>query len=285
MPGAKPRIKAINNKGEKCDICGATTNIEVHHIDGNTQNNRLSNLVPLCKECHNEIHAGSRSRKEYVAYSNKLPESARNDMTDENMQPITLRISSDLKRELESEAEKYGYGSRSEYVRHILRARSKTNPRTVPQKQNNGDQDLRDRLDALEDAVFNNNDTQARDSPANARDTPTPRGPETGVSDADTWDMDDLRANLGEWLTANGPQTEHGRRGVLRCVDELEARGPLTSEELTDMLVEEIGDHYSRRKSLWESLKRHLQACPAVRETENYQEWTFVGVEETRDRL
>lgn len=145
--------------------------------------------------------------------------------------------------------------------------------------------ELRNRLDALENAVFNDSAGEARDSPARTDATPTPHAPETDVSGADTWDMDDLRANLGEWLAANGPQTEHGRRGVLRCVDELAERGPLTSEELTDMLLEEIGDHYSRRKSLWESVKRHLQACPAVRETEEYQTWAFVGVEETRDQL
>ena len=30
--------------------------LEVHHIDGDRSNNKESNLICICKECHNQIH-------------------------------------------------------------------------------------------------------------------------------------------------------------------------------------------------------------------------------------
>ena len=40
-----------------CCFCGklCTTNIEIHHIDGDPSNNDIDNLVPLCFDCHGEI--------------------------------------------------------------------------------------------------------------------------------------------------------------------------------------------------------------------------------------
>lgn len=40
----------------KCAWCDATDNLLVHHIDGNRQNNDLTNLVTLCKRCHQTHH-------------------------------------------------------------------------------------------------------------------------------------------------------------------------------------------------------------------------------------
>ena len=39
-----------------CEICGSDQNVDVHHIDGNPQNNDLSNLQRLCRKCHYRIH-------------------------------------------------------------------------------------------------------------------------------------------------------------------------------------------------------------------------------------
>ena len=39
-----------------CKICGATKNIDIHHIDGNIQNNSLENLIALCRSCHMKQH-------------------------------------------------------------------------------------------------------------------------------------------------------------------------------------------------------------------------------------
>lgn len=48
----------INLRGRKCEQCqntewlGNPINLEIHHLDGNHQNNDLSNLQLLCPNCH-----------------------------------------------------------------------------------------------------------------------------------------------------------------------------------------------------------------------------------------
>jgi len=55
-----------------CSICGTTSNIEMHHrrslkasVTDNTLKGIVKNLtrkqIPLCKECHFKVHAGSYS--------------------------------------------------------------------------------------------------------------------------------------------------------------------------------------------------------------------------------
>jgi len=39
-----------------CEICGSAENVDVHHKDGNPQNNDLSNLQRLCRSCHMKAH-------------------------------------------------------------------------------------------------------------------------------------------------------------------------------------------------------------------------------------
>lgn len=62
------RSKKIYNA--KCVICGATSNIEMHHrrplksaVTDNTLKGIVKNLsrkqIPLCKECHMNVHKGS----------------------------------------------------------------------------------------------------------------------------------------------------------------------------------------------------------------------------------
>ena len=40
------------NKKSKCERCGSTRNLMVHHKDGNRKNNNASNLITLCWSCH-----------------------------------------------------------------------------------------------------------------------------------------------------------------------------------------------------------------------------------------
>jgi len=35
-----------------CRKCGATDDLEVHHVDGDWRNNELGNLITLCHDCH-----------------------------------------------------------------------------------------------------------------------------------------------------------------------------------------------------------------------------------------
>lgn len=39
-------------KEQKCEICGYTENLELHHINGQPTDNRLENLQILCPNCH-----------------------------------------------------------------------------------------------------------------------------------------------------------------------------------------------------------------------------------------
>lgn len=39
-----------------CEKCGSTRNVEVHHKDGNYQNNSPENLMILCRSCHMKEH-------------------------------------------------------------------------------------------------------------------------------------------------------------------------------------------------------------------------------------
>lgn len=55
----KTTLKAIINlRGRKCENCGLTEwqgkpiNLEIHHIDGNHNNNELENIQLLCPNCH-----------------------------------------------------------------------------------------------------------------------------------------------------------------------------------------------------------------------------------------
>jgi len=40
----------------ECSLCESTTHLEVHHIDGDTDNDKLENLSVLCKSCHTVAH-------------------------------------------------------------------------------------------------------------------------------------------------------------------------------------------------------------------------------------
>jgi hypothetical protein len=56
--GDRYRQKLLaNTKKEdlKCALCESTQNLQVHHKDGNHNNNDFLNLVWLCKSCHRNI--------------------------------------------------------------------------------------------------------------------------------------------------------------------------------------------------------------------------------------
>lgn len=45
-------INKLILKKDHCEICGSKQNLDIHHIDGNWQNNNLDNLMCLCRSCH-----------------------------------------------------------------------------------------------------------------------------------------------------------------------------------------------------------------------------------------
>jgi len=48
--------RATKHRGEKCEECGTTENLGIHHIDSNQANNNPSNLMTLCGSCHTSWH-------------------------------------------------------------------------------------------------------------------------------------------------------------------------------------------------------------------------------------
>lgn len=42
---------------KKCEMCGGTETLHVHHKDGDVTNNAIKNLQVLCVKCHNKEHA------------------------------------------------------------------------------------------------------------------------------------------------------------------------------------------------------------------------------------
>jgi 5-methylcytosine-specific restriction endonuclease McrA len=55
-------IRALERAGFQCESCGYDKIrgvLEIHHIDGDRSNNKMSNLSVLCPTCHKEEHYGS----------------------------------------------------------------------------------------------------------------------------------------------------------------------------------------------------------------------------------
>lgn len=44
------------NKLDKCEACGSTEHLVIHHIDENRYNNELNNLMTICRKCHQNYH-------------------------------------------------------------------------------------------------------------------------------------------------------------------------------------------------------------------------------------
>jgi hypothetical protein len=46
----------IKRDSGKCQKCAEEKNLVVHHLDGNVNNNKFSNLITLCNQCHLNLH-------------------------------------------------------------------------------------------------------------------------------------------------------------------------------------------------------------------------------------
>lgn len=57
--GVKRKVK--DRAGDKCQVCGRWGR-DIHHINGNPGDHKLSNLIFLCPTCHDEANRGRPSR-------------------------------------------------------------------------------------------------------------------------------------------------------------------------------------------------------------------------------
>ena len=53
---ARKIVYLIENREKVCEICGSKVNVDIHHKDGNHQNNDSKNLMLVCRSCHNKLH-------------------------------------------------------------------------------------------------------------------------------------------------------------------------------------------------------------------------------------
>jgi 5-methylcytosine-specific restriction endonuclease McrA len=70
------RRKVLVEAGHSCAVtkCGDHTYLEIHHIDHNRENNRLENLILLCRKHHAMAHDDVIDRKSLRLYKAKLHE-------------------------------------------------------------------------------------------------------------------------------------------------------------------------------------------------------------------
>ena len=52
------RDQVLKRDGWRCQLCGTSNNLEVHHIKsrGRLGDDRLQNLIALCATCHATFH-------------------------------------------------------------------------------------------------------------------------------------------------------------------------------------------------------------------------------------
>lgn len=55
-------LKALNNAGCMCEVCGETEKLVIHHLNG--YSNELKDLIVLCRKCHGKAH--SKNGKEEI---------------------------------------------------------------------------------------------------------------------------------------------------------------------------------------------------------------------------
>lgn len=46
----------IGEREKKCELCGSTKSVDVHHKDGDYRNNSPENLMTVCRSCHMKLH-------------------------------------------------------------------------------------------------------------------------------------------------------------------------------------------------------------------------------------
>ena len=204
------------------------------------------------------------------------------------MQPITLRIQSDLLTELESEADEHGYSSRAEYIRQLLQHRTKANAAISTDNANSGVDaevvednteridtisaevaQLSRRVETLEGIVEESSSESGRDSQGN-NDSNVEQATTSAGQATQT-------AELESWLQENGPDSETAQEIIIHAAKTLIANGPLSAGELKSRLYEAYPEPYSSENTLWGStVGRVYEDAPGFSKPE-YGMYDFTG--------
>ncbi|MGQ3331096.1 ribbon-helix-helix protein, CopG family [Halorubrum sp. FL23] len=202
------------------------------------------------------------------------------------MEPITLRLPSDLLETLDTEAEDVGFSSRSEYIRHLLQNRDKIVSATLIETDQTTSgiedleqlgelsrqvSDLEERLASLEGDV-----DEIRSAPAEGRSSSGSSAP-SEPQDSGGSPTEAVSPSLEQWLEDQGPQSEDARSIILEAARILEEEGRLSASELRERLYEQYPDTYSSAGTLWSStIERFYKEAPGFGRPE-YGTYAFDG--------
>lgn len=218
------------------------------------------------------------------------------------MEPITLRLPTDLLEELDTESEEAGFSSRSEYVRHLLFNRpdlsqlattdgSTATPETERVEELDQTVDevterielLTQRVTDLEGETASSDGDSSSSSPSSPVSS-TPENPSTdGESptgersdgDAHSADSDTDLAEFESWLESDGPQSANARTVLLDAARILDEQGPLGASELRQQLFDQHPEAYDSAEALWAStVERLYDELPGFDRPE-YGQYTF----------
>lgn len=93
------RAKLLLWCNRHCCFCGkaCTTNIEIHHIDEDSSNSDLDNLIPVCFDCHGELPRYNRDHPRGTKYKFHEIKRRREQIYDlytrDYLRPVDIKIS------------------------------------------------------------------------------------------------------------------------------------------------------------------------------------------------
>jgi len=218
------------------------------------------------------------------------------------MEPITLRLPTDLLEELDTESEEAGFSSRSEYIRHLLLNRpnlsqlATTEGSTATLETERIEEldqtvdELTERIEILTQRVTElEGETASSDgdlSPSSAS-SPVSSTPENQSTDGELATEEqpdgDLQleggdtdlAEFAQWLESDGPQSDNARTVLLDAARILDEQGPLGASELRQQLFDQHPEAYDSAEALWAStVERLYDELPGFDRPE-YGQYTF----------
>jgi 5-methylcytosine-specific restriction endonuclease McrA len=67
-----------HKKKDRCQLCGSSYDLQIHHRDHNPRNSSLENIVTLCRKCHFSFHRKKKTTSKYIRlYGKTLSDLAR----------------------------------------------------------------------------------------------------------------------------------------------------------------------------------------------------------------
>jgi predicted transcriptional regulator len=194
------------------------------------------------------------------------------------MKVTTVRLPDDL-AEAVAEAADDTERSQSEYIRHVLRTHFDSKPDT-PAVEDDDDRlaELEARVEALEERFDRPEPDAERGGQRGVSESPersatTSDTVETrNVSSGTVEDDDAVRAAVREAIGDGAPRKSHAREALVDAVALLADRGALATGDLKDELYPRYEAEYSTKRTMWNSLDRHLDGVPGVHKPE-YGTW------------